>query len=76
MSATKVTEKTVPATPIMAPDMVVSILRAESELFTRKNLVIPSLDTSITPSRVTRAIDNSMDIPMMMTGTNQNVALS
>jgi hypothetical protein len=40
--ATSVTEKTVPATPIIAPEIVDKILLAESELFTRKKRIHPS----------------------------------
>ena len=42
VNATRVTEKTVPATPIIAPEIVDRILRAESELLTRKKRTHPS----------------------------------
>jgi hypothetical protein len=41
VSATSVTEKTVPATPIIAPEMVDKMLRAESGLFTNKKSTQP-----------------------------------
>ena len=47
VKATNVTEKTVPATPIIAPDMVDKMLRAESELLTKKNLNQPPVGRSM-----------------------------
>lgn len=76
VKATRVTEKTVPATPIIAAEIVDKILRAESALFTKKYLLIPSLEISIFWSKITKATERNKAIPIIKTGTNQKVAVS
>ena len=76
VNATSVTEKTVPATPIMALEMVDNMLRAESELFTRKKRSQPSCEMDTELSRDTRLIDKITAKQMMSTGKNQNVAIN
>lgn len=73
VKATSVTEKTVPATPIMAPDIVDKILRAESELFTRKKRTHPSRVMDKVLSKDTSPTDKKIVKQIMMTGKNQNV---
>lgn len=76
VSATSVMEKTVPATPIMALEMVESMLRAESGLFTKKKRIRPLLGMVTILSRYTSPIDRRMEKLIMSTGTNQKVAPS
>lgn len=76
VNATSVTENTVPATPIIAPDMVDNILRAESALFTKKKRPKPSCDISITLSKDTNPIAKKIVIKIINTGTNQKVAFN
>ena len=76
VKATSVTEKTVPATPIMAPDMVDKMLRAESELLTRKKRIQPSCGMATALSRETRAMDKNTAKLIVSAGKNQNVAVS
>ena len=76
VNATSVTEKTVPATPIIAPDIVDKIILAESELFTKKNRIKLLREILIHPSIYTRPIDNNIDIMTRTEGINQNVAFN
>jgi len=76
VNATRVTEKTVPATPIMAPDIVDSILRAESALLTRKKRPGPVCGKLIIPSMYTRLIAKMTDMKIIIIGINQKVAFS
>lgn len=76
VKATSVTEKTVPATPIIAPEIVDNMLRAESELFTRKKRTQPSRSIEIELSNDTRPMDIKIAKPIVSTGTNQNVAIN
>ena len=76
VKATSVMENTVPAAPIIAPEMVVKILRAESGLFTKNIRAKPSLGMVTIPSRYTNPIDIKIEIMRMSTGINQNVILS
>jgi len=69
-----VMEKTVPATPIIALDMVDNMLRAESELSTKKKRTQPSLGIVIMLSKYTREIDNRIEKHIISTGRNQKVA--
>jgi hypothetical protein len=70
VKATSVMEKTDPATPIMAPEIVDNMLRAESELFTKKKRAIPSRGKLNLPSMYTRPIDNRIAAIMVITGIN------
>jgi hypothetical protein len=74
--ATNVTEKTVPATPIMAPEIVESTLLAESALPMNKNLPIPSCETSVLLSKFKRNKAKVIDPNIISTGTNQKVDFS
>jgi hypothetical protein len=56
--------------------MVVSILLAESVLFTKKNWYQPSSSIAIELSSVTITIGKKTDSMMISTGTNQKVAIS
>lgn len=76
VKATRVTENTVPATPIIAPDIVVKILRAESGLLTNKKRIQPSCEMERELSKDTRVIDNTTAKQIMSTGKNQKVAIS
>lgn len=67
-------EKTVPATPIIALDIVDNMLRAESELFTKKKRTQPSFGIVIKLSKYTRQKDNRIEKPIISTGRNQKVA--
>ncbi len=73
VKATNVTENTVPATPIMPPDMVDKMLRAESELLTKKNRTQPTCEIVTELSSDTSPMDNAIENAMMSTGRNQNV---
>lgn len=74
--ATSVTEKTVPATPIIAPDIVDKMLRAESELLTRKKRIQPSCGMLVILSNETNPTDKKTAIPIIRTGINQKVAVN
>ena len=74
VKATSVMEKTVPATPIIALEMVVNMLRAESELLTKKNRLQPSLGIVIKLSKYTEQMANRIEKLIISTGTNQKVA--
>lgn len=76
VNATSVTEKTVPATPIIALDMVDNMLRAESALFTKKKRPKPSCENSVTSSKDISPIANKMVIKIIKTGTNQKLAFN
>ena len=76
VNATSVTEKTVPATPIIAPDMVDNMLRAESALVTKKNLPNPSCEKLHFWSKITNPIERKMERMIINTGTNQKVAIT
>ena len=74
VKTTNVMEKTVPATPIIALEIVDKILRAESELSTKKKRTQPSLDILIELSKYTKLKDRTIDKPIIKTGRNQKVA--
>ena len=74
VKTTSVMEKTVPATPIIALDMVVKMLRAESGFSTKKNRTKPSLEIVTELSKYTKPIDNTMEKLIISTGRNQKVA--
>lgn len=74
VKATSVMEKTVPATPIIALDMVDNMLRAESELFTKKKRAQPSFGIVIKLSKYTKPTDNRIEKLIISTGRNQKVA--
>jgi hypothetical protein len=76
VSATRVTEKTVPATPIIAPDIVDKMVLAESDPFTKKKRVNPSCRKLIWPSKDTRPTDSSTEKTIIVTGINQKVAFN
>ena len=67
-------ENTVPATPIIALEMVVNMLRAESELFTKKNRTQPSLGIVMKLSKYTKPMDRRIEKPIISTGRNQKVS--
>lgn len=67
-------EKTVPATPIIALDMVDNMLRAESALSTKKKRIQPSCEIVIKLSKYTRKMDRKIEKPIISTGKNQKVA--
>ena len=74
--ATRVTEKTVPATPIMVPDMVDNMLSAELGLFTRKKRTQASYEMVISLSNETKPIDKKTTKQIIRMGTNQKVAIN
>jgi len=73
VKATNVTEKTVPATLIIAPEIVDRMLRAEAELFTRKKLNQLSCDITIELSKITKIMERRIAKQIISTGRNQNV---
>ena len=74
VKTTSVIEKTVPATPIIALEMVDNILRAESELSTKKKRIQPSLEIVIELSKYTSEKANRTEKLIISTGRNQKVA--
>jgi hypothetical protein len=74
--ATSVIENTVPATPIIAPDMVESMLLADAELDTKNNRFIPLLVMFTKLSKYTKPAARIIEKSKINTGTSQNVVFN